>query len=298
MSYNKDNNQGNNKGNSEEKTEANGKTNAKKRQVKPVSDQPLQQIKRTVRTLAGINAGQIDTVITEEAIALVYNGISHAVMMATPQDLADFALGFSLTEGIIATASELLDCNVYTRENGIELVLSISSRRFSQLKQQRRTLAGNSGCGLCGVESLAQTEKRPGLLIKTALLDFVAIDKAVSTFNGKQLLNQQAGGVHGAAFYHPNGELALIREDVGRHNALDKLIGALHKTDIKHSQGFVLASSRASYEMVYKTISCGINHLVTFSAPTSKAIALAKESNLNLIGFAREGRQVIYNQAC
>jgi len=257
----------------------------------------LQQVNRVIRTRGSADAAQADTVITEEAVALVYNGISHAVMMATPQDLVDFALGFSLSEGIIAKAGDLLDCEIYHRENGIEVSLSISSRHFSRLKQQRRTLAGVSGCGLCGVESLAQTHKQPAALAKAPLADFSSIEKAVTGFSGEQLLNRQSGGVHGAAFYHNNGELALLREDVGRHNALDKLIGALAQTGLVPGQGFVLASSRASYEMAYKAIACGINHLVTFSAPTSKAIALAQAGNLNLVGFARQGRQVVYHSA-
>ncbi|WDE12218.1 formate dehydrogenase accessory sulfurtransferase FdhD [Thalassomonas haliotis] len=258
---------------------------------------PLQQVSRVIRARQAADKTQTDTVITEEAVALVYNGISHAVMMTTPQDLEDFALGFSLSEGIIGQAADLLDCEIYHRENGIEVCLTISSRFFTRLKQQRRTLAGTSGCGLCGVESLTQAFKQPAALVKTPLVDFLSVEKAVAGFNSEQLLNQQSGGVHGAAFYHNNGELALLREDVGRHNALDKLIGALAQTDLLPGQGFVLASSRASYEMVYKTITCGINHLVTFSAPTSKAIELARAGNLNLIGFARQGRQVVYHSA-
>ncbi|WDD99440.1 formate dehydrogenase accessory sulfurtransferase FdhD [Thalassomonas actiniarum] len=258
---------------------------------------PLQHVNRVIRAREAADKTEADTVITEEAVALVYNGISHAVMMTTPQDLVDFALGFSLSEGIITKAADLLDCEIYHRENGIEIYLTISSRFFTRLKQQRRTLAGTSGCGLCGVESLAQAFKRPDALPKAPLVDFLSIEKAVAGFNGEQHLNRQSGGVHGAAFYHNDGELALLREDVGRHNALDKLIGGLAQTDLAAGQGVVLASSRASYEMVYKTISCGINHLVTFSAPTSKAIELARAGNLNLIGFARQGRQVVYNSA-
>ncbi|WDE05052.1 formate dehydrogenase accessory sulfurtransferase FdhD [Thalassomonas viridans] len=258
---------------------------------------PLQQVNRVIRTRKGADSVRQDTVIIEEAVALVYNGISHAVMMATPQDLLDFALGFSLSEGIIGKAADLLDFEVHRRENGIEVSLTISSRQFARLKQQRRTLAGVSGCGLCGVESLEQTHKQPVALAKAPLVDFLSVEQAVAGFHSQQVLNRQSGGVHGAAFYHDNGELALLREDVGRHNALDKLIGALAQSELAPGQGFVLASSRASYEMVYKTIACGINHLVTFSAPTSKAIALAQAGNLNLIGFAREGRQVVYHSA-
>ena len=256
----------------------------------------LLKISRISRTADNTELPQDDHVISEEAVALVYNGISHAVMMATPQDLKDFVLGFSLSEGIIHQASDLLDCDIITGDQGIEVNVTISSRHFSRLKQQRRTMAGNSGCGLCGVESLTQAHKQPAAVAEMPLVEFDPVDKAVRDFGNRQRLNQQAGGVHGAAYYQADGSFVMIREDVGRHNALDKLLGGLCRQGVARDCGFVLASSRASYEMVYKALTCGIRQLVTFSAPTSKAIELARSGNLNLIGFARQGRQVVYHQ--
>lgn len=237
-----------------------------------------------------------DLVIDEQAIAFVYNGISHAVMMATPCDLHDLALGFSLSENIIDQAIDLLDLELKNNSHGIELNITISSRKFALLKQKRRTLAGNSGCGLCGIESLQQIDKQRTPLAQYKPIQFKVIENALIQFKAKQVLNLHAGGVHAAAFCDlQTGHIKLIREDVGRHNALDKLIGAINNNGLTHSSGFILASSRASYEMVDKTIAANINHLVTISAPTSKAITHAKQCNLNLIGFARTGRHVIYN---
>ena len=236
-----------------------------------------------------------DLVIDEQAIAFVYNGISHAVMMATPCDLQDFALGFSLSENIIDQASEILDLEIHHHSLGIELNLTISSRKFAQLKEKRRSLAGNSGCGLCGIASLRQIDKQRTPLAQYQTISPHVIQSALIQFKAKQMLNLQAGGVHAAAFCDLlTGDIKLIREDVGRHNALDKLIGAFKTSSLNQTNGFILASSRASYEMVDKSIAANINHLVTISAPTSKAITLAKQNNLNLISFARTGRHVIY----
>lgn len=236
-----------------------------------------------------------DLVIDEQAIAFVYNGISHAVMMATPCDLKDFALGFSLSENIIDQKNDLLDLEITHTAHGIELNITISSRKFIQLKEKRRTLAGNSGCGLCGIESLQQIDKNRTPLNAYQTLASEVIEAALTQFKTQQVLNLQAGGVHAAAFCDlRTGDIRIIREDVGRHNALDKLIGAINNHKLKNSNGFILVSSRASYEMVDKTIAANINHLITISAPTSKAIAVAKQNRLNLISFARSGRFVIY----
>ncbi|MBL4909301.1 MAG: formate dehydrogenase accessory sulfurtransferase FdhD [Alteromonadaceae bacterium] len=257
--------------------------------------QALVSIKRQIRTSAQTDIIDSDLVVAEQAIALVYNGISHAVMMATPTDLLDFALGFSLAEQIITQPSDILDHEIVISEIGIEIQLSISSRLFTALKSKRRSLAGNSGCGLCGVESLQQTVKQHLPLIQNDLVSFNTVKLALAQFQQQQVLNNQAGGVHGAAFCSlSTGQIICLREDVGRHNAHDKLIGALAQNNVELNQGFILVSSRASYEMVDKTIAAGINHLVTMSAATSKAITWAKQHHLNLIGFARDNRQVIY----
>ena len=261
----------------------------------------LSKIKRRVITAAQLDSQpEDDWVIEEQAIALVFNEISHAVMMATPNDLLDFALGFSLSEGIISQAKDILAYEIVNTEQGIEVQLSISSRQFSALKHKRRSLLGNSGCGLCGVESLAQTVKVRAKLGITPTLDFQVVNQAVNAFKQQQQLNELTGSVHAAAFCSvDSGEILCIREDVGRHNALDKLLGALaqqqpYNSEHKRQQGFVLVSSRASYEMVDKTIAAGINHLVSISAATSKAIQWAQQHQLNLIGFARSKRYLMY----
>lgn len=255
----------------------------------------LVAIKRKILTADDLYDDCRDWVINEQAIALVYNGISHAVMMATPTHLLDFAIGFSLAEQIIQQASDITDYEIVEQAQGIEVQMTINSRLFTALKRKRRSLAGNSGCGLCGVESLQQTVKKHPPLTPKPIVSFQQIKTALHAFQSLQRLNKKAGGVHGAAFFSlETSQLLCLREDVGRHNALDKLIGALVQDNIDLAQGFVVASSRASYEMVDKTIAAGISHLVTMSAATSKAIDCAKQHNLNLIGFARDKRQVVY----
>ncbi|GAA6171531.1 formate dehydrogenase accessory sulfurtransferase FdhD [Colwellia sp. KU-HH00111] len=263
----------------------------------------LCKINRRVITATPSNCEpEVDWVIEEQAIALVFNQISHAVMMATPRDLLDFAIGFSLSEGIINQAKDILTYEIVEAEQGIEVQLGISSRQFSALKHKRRSLLGNSGCGLCGVESLAQTVKTRAKLEPITLLSFDVVNQAVTTFTQQQQLNQLTGSAHAAAFCAVDtGEILCIREDVGRHNALDKLLGALaqqpaYNTELQRQQGFILVSSRASYEMVDKTIAAGIHHLVSISAATSKAIQWAQQHQLNLIGFARSNRHLRYSQ--
>jgi len=243
---------------------------------------------------AGETAEGTDWVATETAVALVYNGISHVVMMATPADLEDFALGFSLSEGILQSAKQLLDCEITETDKGIELALSITAEPFAKLKQKRRNLVGRTGCGLCGAESLEQAISEPATVTADLSISHEAIQKASSALAAEQKLQQQTGAVHGAAYCNQQGELLLVREDVGRHNALDKLLGALAKKEQNKEQGFVLVTSRASYEMVAKTTSANVALLAAVSAPTSLAIELAEKSGLTLVGFTRTGRHVIY----
>ncbi|MDA7852813.1 formate dehydrogenase accessory sulfurtransferase FdhD [Porticoccaceae bacterium] len=245
---------------------------------------------------AGETVEGTDWVATETAIALVYNGISHVVMMATPADLEDFALGFSLSEGILESAKQLLDCEIAETDKGIELALTITAEPFAKLKEKRRNLVGRTGCGLCGAESLDQAITEPAMVTTELTLSHEALQKAASALASQQTLQQQTGAVHGAAYCDQQGEILLVREDVGRHNALDKLLGALAKKEKAHDKepGFVLVTSRASYEMVSKTTSANIPLLAAVSAPTSLAIELAEKSGLTLVGFTRTGRHVIY----
>ncbi len=235
-----------------------------------------------------------DQVAEECAVALVYNGISHVVMMASPRDLEEFALGFSLSEGIVQGADEVYAIEVHHQPRGYELQIAISSQRMVALKQRRRNLAGRTGCGLCGAESLQQAIRPTARVTPQPLPSANALQRAVRELTDWQPLQALTGAVHGAAWCDSEGEIQLLREDVGRHNALDKLIGALQLQRIGSPCGFALVSSRASYEMVQKAASIDIATLVAVSAPTSLAIELARQAGLNLIGFARPGRHVIY----
>lgn len=241
---------------------------------------------------------QSDWIAEEVAVALVYNGISHAVMMLTPQDLADFAMGFSLTEGILTSTKQLRSLELVESELGIEVRMEIATEAFVNLKQRRRQLSGRTGCGICGLESL--TAVQPDVAIRDAhpMPSYQLIEKAAAKLKGSQQIQSQCGAVHAAALFDANAGLVCIREDVGRHNALDKLLGAIaqNKQEDKVA-GFVLVSSRASFEMVSKAAKCGIHTLVAVSAPTKMAITLAKQANMNLIGFVRPQRQVVYVQA-
>ena len=242
-----------------------------------------------------------DEIAQEVAVALVYNGISHVVMMTSPRDLKELALGFSLSEGIIQHPHEIRDINITHQPLGIEVNIEIAPGPMTALKQQRRNMTGRTGCGLCGAESLAQAV-RPLTKVDVNLANNIghkAIQSAVNNLNKHQPLQQLTGAEHGAAWCDTEGKILMVKEDVGRHNALDKLIGALYHQEkntqpVDLSQGFALISSRASYEMVTKASHAGISLLVAVSAPTAMAIELAKQTNITLIGFARHGRHTIY----
>nr|WP_246624668.1 formate dehydrogenase accessory sulfurtransferase FdhD [Oceanobacter mangrovi] len=243
-------------------------------------------------------AARVQDLLAEEvAVALVYNGISHAVMMSSPLDLADFALGFSLTEGIIARPDQCYGIEVVEQCNGIEVQIEIASECFAGLKQRRRNLTGRTGCGLCGAESLQQAVAAPVLVSSADLPSDAAVERALQQLTDNQPLQSVTGAVHGAGWCSSAGDILLLREDVGRHNALDKLIGALQGSGLQQQPGFVLVSSRASYEIVNKCAAAGIANLVAVSAPTSLALEHAKAAGINLIGFARPGRHVVYHRA-
>ncbi|TKB46610.1 formate dehydrogenase accessory sulfurtransferase FdhD [Thalassotalea mangrovi] len=239
----------------------------------------------------------VDNLVEELPVAVVYNGLTHAVMMLTPVALEHFALGFSLTEGIIDRASDIFGIEVVARNNGLELHVELNSRQFNRLKQHRRTLTGASGCGLCGKESLDMvTIERPPLT-SGKLPPFALIEHSLDRFSQAQVLNQQCGSVHGCGLFTASGELLHVSEDVGRHNALDKLIGFTLSEQINIADAFVITSSRASFEMVQKCLLAKIKTLVCVSAATHMAVRLAQQGNINLVGFARHGRHVIYHQS-
>lgn len=239
-----------------------------------------------------------DVVAGEVPVAMTYNGISHAVMMASPADLEDFALGFSITEGIIQHPDELYDLDLLAGEDGIAVEMRISSKRFAELSQQRRNMTGRTGCGLCGTESLDKAIRPIPRLTGRTVIDDAAIQRAIAALREHQPMQAQTGATHGAAWCDTEGRIVAAREDVGRHNALDKLIGARLKacgdTVAGFGDGFALISSRASFEMVQKSATVGIGCLVAVSAPTALAISEARKAGQMLVGFARPGRHVIY----
>jgi FdhD protein len=237
---------------------------------------------------------QLEDVVAEEVpVALIYNGISHAVMLATPRDLEDFALGFSLAEGILSQPKELYSIDVVNQSNGIELRMEIATERFHQLKEKRRSMTGRTGCGLCGAESLAQALRLPEPVIQAQqTFSSAAILKALAEAHKKQPLQAETGATHASFWVSLDGEIEMAREDVGRHNALDKLLGAKAKADNK--SGFVLTTSRASYEMVQKSAVAGVAMLVAISAPTGLAIRMAEQCGISLVGFARPEQYVVY----
>jgi FdhD protein len=248
---------------------------------------------------AGVEQQKQDCLAEETPVALVYNGVSHAVMLATAQDLDDFALGFSLSEGIVDNVSELYGVEVQNHANGIELHCEIATERFVHLKERRRTLAGKTGCGLCGAESLAQAVRYPKPLQQEALFKSSNLCHGVRSIKARQVLQLRTGATHASAYATAEGEISIVREDVGRHNALDKLIGALAKkttNDLSyHGAGFIITTSRASFEMVQKTASAGVAMLVAVSAPTGLAVRVAEACGLTLVGFARDNRYVVYS---
>ena len=244
-----------------------------------------------------VDAGQTssfdDQVVEETPVALLYNGHPHAVMMATPCDLEDFALGFALTEGIVANAGEfrLVDC--VRTAHGVSLQAAIPQHRFDALAGRSRTLAGRSGCGMCGVETLEAAIRPVRKLDDDTCISAATIGEGLRLIEQAQPLNRISGGVHAAGFVHAHG--ILVREDVGRHNALDKLVGVLASASM--GEGFLVITSRASYEIVHKAAAAGIAVVVAMSAPTDLAIRIAEEAGITLVAFARGQTMTVYTRA-
>ncbi|KJF92443.1 formate dehydrogenase [Photobacterium angustum] len=241
----------------------------------------------------GIKIECEDFIAEEVPIALIYNGISHAVMMATPSNLENFAIGFSLSERIINNIKEIKNIDVKSSKEGIEVYIELQNRAFMMLKDQRRQLVGRTGCGLCGIEHLKQAMKPVNTVPDTQKMYLSVINQSLNFLYENQELANRTGCTHAAVWLNEHGELAAIYEDVGRHVALDKLIGARAKYS-QLTKGAILITSRASYEIVQKATSVGVEILFAVSAPTALAINLAEESGLTLIGFCREGRATIY----
>ena len=239
-----------------------------------------------------------DEIAIEVPIALEYNGLSHAVMLASPCDLEDLAYGFSFTEGIIRKASDIYDIDIIEQEQGIVLRLDIASACVQQLKLRRRQIAGRTGCGLCGLDSLSEVRRPLAPVVRTAApLHYDAMLAAARNLFNRQSLHQVTGATHAAGWADNTGKILTVREDVGRHNALDKLIGAMLRTEVDPNTGLVMISSRASFEMVQKAAAAGISIIAAVSAPTSYAIRVADELNVLLAGFVRDTRFTLYSHA-
>jgi FdhD protein len=223
----------------------------------------------------------------ETAIAITYNRVTHAVMMATPDDLRDFAVGFSLSEGIVPSPDAIEDYAAIEAEGGVELRLWIAAPLMAKLETRRRRLAGATGCGMCGLESLTEALRPVPAVPSGRTYTAAAIDRAAASLSAAQLLNQATRAVHGAGYWTESEDLVLVREDVGRHNALDKLGGAMAGLGLGAADGIILLTSRLSIELIQKAARMAAPVVVAVSAPTALAVRAAEAAGITLIGIAR-----------
>lgn len=237
-------------------------------------------------------------VLAEEcALAIAYNGISHAVMMVSPSALEDFVVGFSLTSAVVGAAEDIYDIQLKRAGEAFSAEVEIASRAFWALKQQRRTLAGTSGCGLCGVEALEQALPQLDTLSVNPLPPAAHLVDLRTRIGEVQKLARQSGALHAALFVDESGEIVLCREDIGRHNALDKLIGALSREKRDARRGFAVVTSRCSLELIHKAVRAGFASLVSLSAPTDLCVRWARRHRLNLIHLPHHSAPRVYSPA-
>lgn len=239
-------------------------------------------------------SGTAEILAEEVPVAFLYNGDAHAVMLATPCDLEDFARGFTLTQGIVESAREIESIEIRTDLAGIECNVRIPASRAAALAPDARRLPGVSACGLCGVRTLEDAVRWPAAVTSTVTIASRALHHAHAALRARQPMFLATGATHAAAYAAATGEVLCLREDVGRHNALDKLVGALAAEGLDLDRGFVIVTSRASVEMVQKAARAGIGLLAAVSAPTALAVTLADSVGLTLLGFVRNGRHTVY----
>ncbi len=234
----------------------------------------------------------------ETAVAVTYNGGTYAVMMTTPQDLEDFALGFSLSEGVINSAADIDSLDIVHIDDGVELRMWLGQPRADRLQERRRRMAGPTGCGLCGIESIAEAMRPTATIGHGKRFSPQQIMVAMESLPSRQRLNIETRAVHAAAFWNITGGIVALREDVGRHNALDKLSGALARASIVASEGIVLLTSRVSVEMVQKTAAIGAPVMVSVSAPTALAVRMADAAGITLAAIARADGFEVFTHPC
>jgi FdhD protein len=252
------------------------------------------------RWRSGVDEELSDKVAEEVPVALTYHGVPYVVMLASPLNLEDLALGFTLSEGIVAHRREVTSVERVPSDDGSHKVnIGIASERFSQLLRRQRNTTGRTGCGLCGEATVEEAIHPIPVVPEGVQVEAKELHASLRELRSRQLLNSMTGSVHAAAWVVPGRGVAVVREDVGRHNALDKVIGALKRDDADFdlSQGYFLITSRASYEMVQKTAMVGGAFLVAVSAPTAFAVRLARSAGMTLIGFARDDQRVVYSGA-
>ncbi len=260
-----------------------------------------QKISRDVQHLAHRLSGFQEshrTVPEEAPIAMSYNGTTQAVMMATPGDLEDFAIGFSLTENIVSHMGEIEALDIVAFENGIDVQMALAKEPEQRLAARRRFIAGPVGCGLCGIDSIEQALRplRPlaGSSLTFSISDIAA---AVASLDAAQQLNAKTRATHGAGFFRPGEGLFAAREDIGRHNALDKLVGAVVRRGLTAEKGIAAITSRVSVEMVQKAVMFGVPVLAAISAPTALAIRTAEAANLTLVALVRDEEFDVYSHS-
>lgn len=252
-------------------------------------------LQRTLTRLDGSASSEGEAVVAEEVpVSLVYNMRPHVVMMATPADLEDFAVGFTLTEGIVSRADEITSVEVIRHAQGIEVQVDIAASAAEELKSRGRSLIGRTGCGLCGVESIQDVLRELPPVGSDLHFATESLWKAERELPQHQAWNRETGSLHAAAWATTDGALEVVREDVGRHNALDKVIGALARGGKEPSKGFLVLTSRASYELVQKAVAAGVPLIAAVSRPTGLAIRLAEATGLTLVALLRGTSANVY----
>ncbi len=246
------------------------------------------------RIVDGVETDATATVADEVPIALVYNGRPHVVVMGTPLDLEDLAVGFTRTEGIVGDMAHIEGVDVIRASHGIELQIRIPHGDADRLEQRTRGMVSRTGCGLCGVESIADLLHVPPEVTHRLSIDAAALWRANAEMSRQQTLNADTNAVHAAGWATPDGAVRVVREDVGRHNALDKVLGALARGGLAAATGFVVVTSRASYEMVQKAATCGVELLAAVSRPTGLAIRFADAAGMTLVGLLRGSTANVY----